>query len=146
MTDLYPRPDRDAIAALVAAQQGVKSPPRGTANADDNLEGVVTKREQLEQTESDVVAWFSVHARIALRLRGWSKLDLARAAGSQGADVTRAVNGQACSLALAGRIASALGKDLASMVQPVRCETCAGSPPAGFACLECASETPRAAA
>ena len=131
---MYPRPSRDEIAAHVLSQQ-----PPGTADADDDLDGTAARRDP--HPETDVVAWFSAHARIALRLRGWSKVDLARAAGSQNADVTRAVNGQACSLALAGRIAAALGRALADMVQPVGCGTCDGSPPAGFSCLECGAET-----
>ena len=117
--DMYRRPDREQIARQVAAQNG-SAAPREEAPA-----------------QPDALARFGAHLRAALRARGWSRSELAALAGIGAADVTRAANGSACGLSLAEKIAAALGADLAAMLQPLSCTTCAGTPPEGFACLRC---------
>jgi lambda repressor-like predicted transcriptional regulator len=117
--DICPRPSREEIAARVSA---------------------VTAETGPRQPESDVVAWFSAHARAQLTVRGWSLHDLSERTGDASGNITQAINGTKCPLAIAGRIAGALGVQLAEMVVPYTCRTCCGRPPAGFACLECGTE------
>ena len=130
MSDLYQRPSRDEIAARVRAQQ-----PPGTANGDDDLADVVTRREP-----ESAVANFAVHLSAKLRALGWDGGKLAEKSGLSQITVTRAVSGTSVSLEIAEKLAVLVGGYLATMIGPYVCGTCAGEPPKGFACLECGTE------
>lgn len=114
--DIYPRPSRETIAERVNAITET-APPEG-----------------------DVLTWFSAHARAGLASRGWTISDLAKRTGDPAGNLSQAINGTKCPLAIAGRIAGGFGIPLAEMVVPYTCRTCHGKPPAGFACLECGTE------
>lgn len=129
--DMYRRPSRERIAEQVAATH----PEQPAAPVADAAQAA---------GPDDVVAWFGAHARAGLAARGWLVRDLAERAGDTAGNVSQALNGAKCPLALAGRIAAAFGIPLAEMVVPYACRTCAGyggSPPKGTACLECGAET-----
>lgn len=126
--DMYPRPSRERIAEQVAASQPA------TVTAQD-----------VRVTQPDgVVAWFGTHVRARLAVAGWTTADLGARTGDAPGNITLAVNGTKCPLAIAGRIAGAFGVPLAEMVVPYTCRTCAGHggrPPAGTRCLECGAES-----
>ena len=114
---MYPRPDRDQIAARVKAGQQAPGP------------------------EPDALARFARHLRGRMRALGWDQAQLQQRAGIKTPRVAAgAVNGTRCDLGLAERIAALVGSDLAAMIGPYLCSTCAGQPPAGFRCLECGTE------
>jgi len=152
VADLYQRPNRDRIAEKYAAEAAAGAPSPAPAPPEAATAAVpLTRQPQPPEPDphkqdagADVLAWFGAHVRVALRIHCWSKLDLSRAVGCNPPDVVKAASGTGCSLGLAGRIAVALGSDLAHMVQPLACPTCAGAPPAGFGCLECGTQTPMA--
>lgn len=130
-TDLYPRPSREAIAAQVGAQQP------GTANGDDDLDDVVTRR---EPQASGPLANFSVHLAARMRALGWNQADLQEHAGIGAHIAAKAINGTGCDIGVGEKIAAAVGGYFATMIGPYMCATCAGEPPKGFACLECGTE------
>lgn len=93
-----------------------------------------------ETTAADINHWFFVHVHSELTARGWSARELARRAGCSASTFTRVKQRRGIALAVAARIADALGEPLAAMVAPFDCPTCHGGPPAGFACLACGAE------
>lgn len=125
--DLYPRPSREEIAAKYAA--------------DDEIEVIVTKREPEPQESPDPLACFSVHLSARMRALGWDQTRLQERAGISPHVAAKAINGNGCDLAVAGKIAAVVGGHLATMIGAYICATCAGEPPAGFGCLECGTET-----
>lgn len=127
--DMYQRPDREAIRRQVESAQRAQGTPSAPAA------GVKPQREA-----SDVLGWFSAHVRAALGARGWSLGDLSARTGDATGNLSQALNGTKCPLAIAGRIADALDIPFAEMVVPYTCRTCAGKPPKGFSCLECGTE------
>ena len=92
-------------------------------------------------SREEIAALFGRHVRARLTVRGWSIEELSRRTGDQTGNLSQAIRGIKCPLAIAGRIADALGVPLAEMLVPYTCATCAGTPPKGFRCLECGAET-----
>lgn len=122
MSDLYPRPSRDEIAARHAAAD-------------------TARKAATPPGPPDYMARLARHLAARMRALGIDQAQLQERAGIKSPQVAaRAINGTGCDIALAGKIAAALGSDLAAMLQPYTCGTCAGQPHAGFACLECGTE------
>lgn len=131
--DIYQRPSRDEIAARV---NGVQPP---AARNGDDLGDVVTRREP--EPKGSAVANFAVHLSARMRALGWTEGALAANSGFSKIAVGRALNGTSVGLEVAEKLADAVGGYLAAMIGPYSCRTCAGSPPKGYACLECGAET-----
>jgi len=112
----------------------------GATPGDDDLKGVVTRR---EPEPGDPVTRFAVHLGARMRALGWTQHDLAERAGVAQITATKAVNGTSVTLEFAGKLATLVGSDLATMIGPYICGTCNGAPPAGFGCLECGTEGER---
>jgi hypothetical protein len=126
-SDIYPRPSREEIAARVAAG--------------DPYDVAVTPRDpDPEPGPPSAVANFAVHLSAKLRALGMDAGTLAERSGLSQITVTRAVSGTSVSLEIAEKLAVLTGGYLAAMIGPYVCGTCAGEPPAGFACLECGTE------
>lgn len=111
----------------------------GAGSQDDDLDGVVAKRE----TGTEPLARFSQHLNARMRALGWTQQDLTGKSGFSTHVTGRAINGTGCDLATAGKLAVLVGSDLVTMISAYVCGTCTGSPPAGFACLECGAEGER---
>jgi hypothetical protein len=121
--DLYPRPTREQIAAKI----------RGV------LPGAEPKPEPSEPT--DYLTNFGTHLRARMRALGWDQAQLQSRAGIGVHIAARAINGTGCDIGVAGKIAALVGISLTAMISSYRCGTCHGEPPAGYACLECGTET-----
>lgn len=123
MSDLYPRPSREAIAAQVAAQQPPDAP-------------------QAALQAGSAAGNFAVH--LAARMRALSltakEVGEKSGAGNAGVGIALGSGGRCVSLDVAEKLAAAVGGYLATMVGPYMCSTCTGEPPAGFRCLECGTE------
>lgn len=117
MSDLYQRPDREAIAARVRAAQ----PQPGALEC------------------------FTAHLSARMRLLGWEQAALQERASISPQLAAKAINGTGVSLELAEKLAGLVGLTLATMISRYSCSTCSGEPPAGFACLECGAEGSRTA-
>lgn len=89
----------------------------------------------------DPLACFSVHLSARMRALGWDQTRLQERAGISPHVAAKAINGNGCDLAVAGKIAAVVGGHLATMIGPYICATCAGEPPQGYGCLECGTET-----
>lgn len=112
--------------------------PPGTANADDDLGDLVYRKRA--QDPNDALTRFARHLRGRMRVLGWDATQLQEKSGLSARTVTRAVNGTFADIATAEKIAVLIGSDLAAMVGPYQCATCAGEPPKGFRCMECGTE------
>lgn len=139
--DLYPRPSREEIAAKYIDTLGERAAAVAQGVADDDLSDVVTRREPEPQESPDPLACFSVHLSARMRALGWDQTRLQERAGISPHAAAKAINGNGCDLAVAGKIAAVVGGHLAAMIGPYICATCAGEPPQGFGCLECGTET-----
>lgn len=127
---LYPRPSREEIAARVAADlPGAQYPP--AAGAPPAYDG------------GTPLGNFSAHLTARMRALGWDQAAIQEKAGVTAQTAARAINGTGVGLELAGQLAGLVGLTLAVMIGPYQCSTCAGMPPAGFACLECSAEGAR---
>lgn len=131
-TDLYPRPNRDEIAARVNGQLP------GAASEADDLDDVVTRTD-----EPDYLASFTTHLNARMRALGWPQATLGERLSITPHKAAQAINGTGVSLQLAGEIAAVVGLTLPQMLGPYVCGTCEGAPPAGFRCLECDAEGER---
>jgi hypothetical protein len=122
--DLYPRPDRDAIAARVHGQ----------------LPGAPPAPAPAKPEAPDYVANFGANLRARLRVLGLAHTELAKRAGMSGGAASRAINGHGVHLGMAAKIAVITGGDLITMLGTYSCGTCGGQPPPGYACLECGTQ------
>lgn len=129
IADLYQRPSRDEIAARVKAA------------GDDDLDDVATRTDP----GPDATRNFTMHLSACMRALGWDQKQLEERTGISAHVAGRAVNGTSVTLDLAAKLAGLVGLDLAAMISPYTCHTCAGQPPAGFGCLECGAEARTAA-
>jgi hypothetical protein len=132
MREPYEPPSRQRIAEHVTGQLS------GTANGDDDLDGIVRRREP----PGDPLANFAIHLKARMRALGWDQAQLQKRAEVSAHVAAKAVNGTGCDLALAGKIAVLAGVDLAVMIGPYACGTCQGNGRAGFICRECGKEVP----
>jgi hypothetical protein len=121
VSDLYPRPSREAIAAQVSAQQPPATQPEEARNAGAN---------------------FAVNLAARMRAQGLTHGQVAEKSGTGNAAVSYALGtgSRQVGLDAAAKIAAVVGSDLAAMIRPYTCATCKGKPPKGFSCLECGAE------
>lgn len=127
---------RDEAAARVSA-----SLPGAAARSDaDDLDGVVTRK---PGPPGEPLACFARHLQARMRALGWDAARLTELTGVTQITITKAVNGSSVSLEFAGKLAALTGLTLPQMLGPYTCGTCTGTPPAGFACLECGTEGDR---
>jgi hypothetical protein len=136
VTDLYARPSREEIAARVNSQLP------GGGNDDDDLDDVVTRKPEPVEAQN-YLENFSVHLRARMRALGWDAAQLVERTGITQITVTKAVNGSGVSLDIAGKLAREVGSMLPAMLGEYACGTCEGTPPPGYACLECGTEGER---
>lgn len=82
--------------------------------------------------------------------RGWSQEKLGELynpnATKPAASVGLVESGRQTGLDTVDKMAAVFGKTPQEMITPLPCEWCGGSPPEGYACLECEVTTPRQAA
>jgi len=117
--DLYQRPSREEIAARVnGTLPGARKP----------------------EPQPDPLASFARHLKARMRALGWDQEQLEQRSGLSQRIAARAINGTYVDLETAGKIAAIVGSHLAAMLGPYKCGTCNGTPPPGYACLECGAE------
>jgi len=144
MSDLYPRPTREEIAARVGVPETLPVPVGhycDSGNCEVCGDGTGDEPQPETAWAPDPLACFSVHLSARMRALGWDQVTLQERAGIGAHIAAKAINGTGCDLALAGKLAALVGGYLAAMIGPYVCGTCTGEPPAGFACLECGAET-----
>ena len=165
--DLYPRPTREEIAARYRAPDGralcacghdqgahMAGGPRPCVTAScgcgrwrpaapspQPAPPAIVQGAVEPEPAPDPLACFAVHLSARMRALGWDQARLQERAGISDRAAAKAINGTGCDLAVAGKLAAAVGGYLAAMIGPYSCGTCAGEPPAGFGCLECGAET-----
>lgn len=115
-------------------------PDAAVRNDADDLDGVVTRK---PESPGEPLACFARHLQARMRALGWDTAALTERAGVTQITITKAVNGSSVGLELAGKLAALAGLELVQMLGPYACGTCTGTPPAGFACLECGTEGER---
>lgn len=98
------------------------------------------RREAGTVPASEVNRWFHVHVHAECKANGWSNRELARRAGCSVSTFTRLKEGDGIALAIAARVADALGKPLSDLLVPVSCGTCRDLPPQGFTCRKCGTD------
>lgn len=106
-------------------------------NGGGRLDDVAFSRREPPQ---DPVKNFAVHLAARMRALGWDQATLREKSGLSLHVLGRAMNGNGAELGAAHQVAGVVGSTLAVMIGPYSCGTCAGEPPAGFACLECGAE------
>jgi transcriptional regulator with XRE-family HTH domain len=81
--------------------------------------------------------------------RGWSQEKLGELFNPGAAKPAATVNlveaGRQTGLDTVDRMAQVFGRTPTEMITPLPCEWCGGTPPEGYACIECDSSTPRQA-
>jgi hypothetical protein len=110
------------------------------AGPQDHQEETMTTT-QHDQPPGSAAANFSVHLAARLRALGWTQAHLTDKSGLSAHVTGRALNGNGIELANAEKIAGLVGSSLPVMIGLYTCGTCTGQPPAGYACLECGTET-----
>jgi len=147
--DLYPRPNRGAIAARVLASmpganaEAEETPVPASHYCDSGNCSVCGDGTGDKPETPDVMARYATHLRARLRALGWTQGELEERAGVSAPTIARAVNGTNVSLDIAAKLASVVGSTLITMIGEYTCGTCQGSPYPGYRCLECGEEGER---
>ncbi len=125
---------------LAAGRRGVTHTGMGDAVRDtvrDAVETALRRREEAGGV-TGINPTFALRVKTLRTRQGLTMRQLAaRCDGIVPNTICRAEAGKNTWLANAAAIADGLGVPLSALLEPVKCTTCADSPPPGFTCQEC---------